>query len=119
MSSSIVHFDIRGPELAILARFYEQLFGWRIEHRGDGYAQVDTIEGGLRGGIVESECHDLHLGIQVDDLKTTLASIEALGGTIEMPAIDNGWVTKAQVKDPAGNVLSLIQSEQMPVNQKD
>jgi len=27
-----------------------------------------------------------------------------------MPATDNGWVTKAQVSDPAGNLVTLIQA---------
>ena len=29
-----------------------------------------------------------------------------------MPPTDNGWVVKAQVRDPAGNTLTLI--EQAP-----
>jgi hypothetical protein len=28
-----------------------------------------------------------------------------------MPATDNGWVHKAQVRDPAGNLLTLIQGD--------
>jgi hypothetical protein len=27
-----------------------------------------------------------------------------------MPPTDNGWVTKAQVTDPAGNIVTLIQA---------
>jgi predicted enzyme related to lactoylglutathione lyase len=26
-----------------------------------------------------------------------------------MPVTDNGWVRKAQVADPAGNIITLIQ----------
>jgi predicted enzyme related to lactoylglutathione lyase len=38
-----------------------------------------------------------------------LAQVDALGGAITMPATDNGWVRKGQVRDPAGNILTLIQ----------
>ena len=34
---------------------------------------------------------------------------EAKGGSVAMPVVDNGWVKKAQVRDPAGNLLTLIQ----------
>jgi hypothetical protein len=27
-----------------------------------------------------------------------------------MPPTDNGWVVKAQIRDPAGNLLTLIQA---------
>jgi hypothetical protein len=33
----------------------------------------------------------------------------AEGGDVVMPVTDNGWVRKAQVRDPAGNILTLIQ----------
>lgn len=33
-----------------------------------------------------------------------------LGAVGVMPPTDNGWVTRAQVKDPAGNVLTLVQA---------
>ena len=31
------------------------------------------------------------------------------GGAVVMEPTDNGWVTKAQVTDPAGNVVTLIE----------
>lgn len=45
----------------------------------------------------------------VPDLDAALARIGSVGGGVVMPATDNGWVRKAQVRDPAGNVLTLIQ----------
>ena len=97
------------PKLAPLTEFYSGLFGWNVSGGDGGYAQVET--GGLRGGIAESESTGVNLGIQVDDLAAALQQAEQLGGTIEMPATDNGWVIKAQVRDPAGNLVSLIQAD--------
>ena len=108
MADPLVHFEIGGPQLRDLSDFYSQLFGWRVSP-SEGYAQVDT--GGLRGGLVESESTTVSLGVQVDDLTVALQRATDLGGTIEMPATDNGWVVKAIVRDPAGNLVSLIQSD--------
>lgn len=108
--NAIVHFDITGPDDTGLHGFYSALLGWTVNPMGPGYALVDTPSG-LRGAIAESPSAGLSLGIQVPDLEATLAMATSLGATILMPATDNGWVTKAQITDPAGNPLTLIQSK--------
>jgi predicted enzyme related to lactoylglutathione lyase len=106
-AGEIGHFDIAGEELGKLGDFYGALFGWTIAPRGPGYAQVATP--GLDGAIVEAPAASLTIGIIVADLEQALAQAEALGGAVAMPAMDNGWVRKGQVRDPAGNLLTLIQ----------
>lgn len=106
---AIGHFDVAGPDLARLAPFYAEVFGWQVAPRGPGYAQVQTPEGSPNGALVEQPEAALTLGIVVPDLDGALAQAEARGGRVEMPATDNGWVRKAQVRDPAGNLLTLIQ----------
>jgi predicted enzyme related to lactoylglutathione lyase len=44
----------------------------------------------------------------VPDLLLAIEKALQAGGTLVMPATDNGWVRKAQVCDPAGNMLTLI-----------
>jgi predicted enzyme related to lactoylglutathione lyase len=107
MTATIGHFDIAGDNLDALSGFYKGLFQWDITLRGPGYAQVETP--GLRGAIAEAPAPSLTLGIIVDDLDAALAQATALGGAVIMPAMDNGWVRKGQVRDPAGNLLTLIQ----------
>ena len=106
-AGAIGHFDIAGDELGKFGDFYGALFGWTIAARGPGYAQVATP--GLDGAIVEAPTASLTIGIIVPDLEAALAQAEALGGSVAMPAMDNGWVRKGQVRDPAGNLLTLIQ----------
>ena len=106
--SPIVHFDISAPNEESLHRFYSELFGWAVHRQGPGYALVET-PGGLRGSIVDAEASQVTLGVGVDDLDDALARAAELGGTVVMPATDNGWVVKGQVQDPDGNVLTLIQ----------
>lgn len=103
----IAHFDIAGDDVATLGSFYGNLFGWDVTLRGPGYAQIGTPN--LRGAIVETPEASLTLGVVVSDLEATLARAALMGGTIAMPATDNGWVRKGQVRDPAGNLLTLIQ----------
>ncbi|MBP1861648.1 VOC family protein [Rhizobium herbae] len=105
--STIGHFDIAGEDVQTLAGFYQAMFGWDVTPRGPGYAQVETP--GLRGALVEAPDPGLTLGIVVPDLDAALGRATVEGGTVTMAAMDNGWIRKGQVRDPAGNLLTLIQ----------
>ena len=107
--NGIGHFDIAGPELGALKRFYTALFGWSIADRGPGYAMVATPAGGPDGALVEAEAASLTIGVVVPDLAAALHRAASEGGSVAMPAVDNGWVKKAQIRDPAGNLLTLIE----------
>jgi len=109
-AGQVAHFDVSGPDEAALHRFYGAVFDWEVEVRGPGYAQVATPEGSPDGAIAEAEDSSLVVGVAVADLDGALAAAEANGGRIIMPRTDNGWVVKAQVDDPAGNRVTLIQS---------
>ena len=104
------HFDIAGPDLAPLQAFYSDLFGWAITPAGPGYALVGTPDGGPNGALVETPTASLTFGVVVADLAASLAQAERRGGQVVLPATDNGWVKKARIADPAGNVLTLIQA---------
>jgi len=104
------HFDIAGHELEPLQRFYTALFGWDVTPRGPGYAMVATPAGGPDGALVETPSASLIFGVVVADLPTALELAEQQGGQVVLPATDNGWVKKARIADPAGNVLTLIQA---------
>jgi predicted enzyme related to lactoylglutathione lyase len=110
MAQPIVHFDISGPDEAVLHTFYRELLGWTIESRGPGYASVTTPGGAERGAIVESDDPAITLGIGVPDIDHAVRRVRELGGTVLMEPVDNGWVTKALVADPAGNRLTLIRA---------
>ncbi len=103
------HFDIAGPELAPLASFYSTLFGWDVTPRGPGYAMVATPAGSPNGAIVETPEASLTFGVVVPDLDAALRLAAQQGGAVVLPRTDNGWVKKAQIADPAGNTLTLIQ----------
>jgi len=103
----IGHFDVTGPELESLSAFYTGVLGWEVTPRGPGYAQLTTPQ--LNGALAETPEPSLTIGVVVEDLDEALARTVKMGGAVVMPATDNGWVTKAAVKDPAGNTVTLIQ----------
>ena len=106
---ALAHFDIAGQDTAATGAFYADLFGWTLDPKGPGYALVTTPDGGPNGAVMEAETPGLTLGIAVTDLDETLAKVDAAGGRIVMPATDNGWVKKAQISDPDGNTVTLIE----------
>ena len=110
MSAPIVHFEITGPDGPELVEFYRALHGWEVRDMGPGYSLVSTPDGSPNGAIRESEGAELTVGIGVDDLEATLAAATTAGATIVMPATDNGGVNKAQIADPAGNLVTLIEN---------
>lgn len=105
----IGHFDIAGPDLPALARFYERVFGWAVQPRGPGYASLRTPDGSADGALVEQPEAALTVGVVVPDLAAALEAAAAAGGTVAMPVLDNGYVRKAQLRDPAGNLVTLIE----------
>ena len=67
-----------------------------------------TPDDGPDGALNEADAPSVTIGVAVDDLDQAVAAAIASGGSVEMPPTDNGWVVKAQVRDPAGNLLTLI-----------
>ncbi|GAA4298989.1 VOC family protein [Actinomadura luteofluorescens] len=108
-ANAVVHFDISGPHEEDLHRFYRDLLGWQVSPQGPGYALVQT-PGGLGGAISNAPAASVCMGVAVPDIEQAVARASELGSDVVMPPTDNGWVTKAQVKDPAGNLLTLIQT---------
>jgi len=109
LPGNLVHFDISGPDARPLSRFYQELFAWKIAPKGPGYSLVETPEGSPNGALIEAENASLTIGIVVADLEAALRQAVSLGGRILLPAVDNGWVRKAQIADPAGNAVTLLQ----------
>jgi predicted enzyme related to lactoylglutathione lyase len=107
-TNAVAHFDISGPDLAALGEFYRSVLGWEPLPQGPGYTLLRTPDDGPNGALNEADEPAVTIGVAVDDLERAIAAATASGGSVEMPPTDNGWVVKAQVRDPAGNLLTLI-----------
>lgn len=111
MNSPIVHFEAAGPDERSLQSFYRELFGWSVQIMGPGYSLLETPDGSPNGAIREAEASELSIGVGVADLAAAVERAVANGGAIVMPPTDNGYVNKAQVTDPAGNLVMLIEND--------
>lgn len=107
-ANAVAHFDIAGPDLDALGHFYRSVLGWEPLPQGPGYTLLRTPGDGPNGALNEAHAPAVTIGVAVDDLGQAVAAATASGGSVEMPPTDNGWVVKAQVRDPAGNLLTLI-----------
>lgn len=110
---SIVHVEIPAKDRDMSAKFYESVFGWNFNHVADQPAPYTLFQTGNTGGgfpdISEmNKVGEVLVYIASDDLQADLTRIEALGGTIVMPADDiPGFGSMAIFTDPAGNRLAL------------
>jgi hypothetical protein len=126
MHATVSRFEIPARDLARAARFYREVFGWRIEPlawEGHPYYTVRGASGetsasgkeGIDGGLLPVEAgadHPLlvvHIsGASLDDC---LQRVVAAGGWIDQPVRPVGTMGfYARFRDPEGNVLGLWQS---------
>ena len=118
--SRITHFEIPAddPERAI--KFYEEVFGWRIE-KWDGpieYWMVMTgpeDEPGIDGGLARREdpATTVENFIDTKDLDASLKAVTAQGGEIFRPTMaipGVGWL--AYIKDTEGNIFGVMERDQ-------
>ena len=127
MDSTIIHFEIPAADVEKLKKFYEGLFGWKIEKYPGSmeYWMIHTVpvdeEGmllrpGVNGGIVKKEhAEQKPLNyISVESIDESIEKVKELGGKIvmqkqEVPNV--GWIATAV--DPEGNQIALLQPMSM------
>jgi predicted enzyme related to lactoylglutathione lyase len=118
MGDPVVHWELMCREPEKIAAFYEQLFGWKIEHRPDlNYRIVDTqTEVGINGGIVKPDREGRWPGnmlfyIAVDDLAAYRRKVAAAGGKIHIEEQQvPGMGAFCLFTDPEGRMMGLWQS---------
>lgn len=120
----VVHFEIHADDPARAARFYERVFGWRIQHNAAmDYWLIQTGESGpgINGGMLRRRGERPQQGqavnafmctIGVDDLDASMAAGLDAGATVALPrmAIPNvGYV--GYLVDTEGNIFGLHQAD--------
>jgi uncharacterized protein len=122
----VTHFEIQGSDPETLAKFYTELFCWKISRWGEApYWIIETggndqpgINGGLlkRNGPRPDEGQSVNAfvcTVEVSSVDEYFASAVSLGGSVavpKMPIPTVGWL--AYVKDPDGNIFGLMQHDQ-------
>ena len=119
MANPVIHFEIMASEgqKAALQDFYRRVFEWQIEPMGEmQYGGVAKREGepGIGGAVDESPAGPgvvVYRG--VDDIHAALERAKDNGAEVLMDVTTiPGMVTFAQFRDPAGNVIGLVDNAQ-------
>jgi predicted enzyme related to lactoylglutathione lyase len=114
MTRPVVAFQIRGRDATKLAEFYKEIFGWKMSSANPmGIVSIEAGEGGPLpgpGGFILPGDPMTILFVQVASLQDSMAKAVELGGKRVMEPFDvpNG-PTVAQIEDPEGNVVGLVQ----------
>ena len=127
MDSMIVHFEIPADDPERAAKFYRELFGWKIDRwensNGIEYWMVETVptneqgmpvrqgvNGGMMPRMYPSQQPTNYISVaSVDD---AVAKAERLGAKVMMgktPVPGMGWF--AQLTDPEGNVIAVWETD--------
>lgn len=112
----VTHFELPSDDLAASRKFYENVFGWKLEqYPGMDYWLVTTGEPGTPGidGAIGGAANGMKATVntvEVDNLDETIRQVLANGGTVIMPKDEiPGVGFLAYVREPGGAVLGAIQ----------
>jgi uncharacterized protein len=118
---NVVHIEIPSADVPGSAKFYETLFGWKMEHDAQFDYTMWSDGGGYGGGFnkvsEENPVGEVLVYINSDDIDADLKQVEKLGGSVVRPKTDIpgiGWF--ALFKDPTGNTLALYTSQNPDFN---
>lgn len=110
----VVFFEIRTKDASNMRAFYREMFNWKIDEN-DFVARiapgVGPPEEGVGGIILPNDTSPgVSIYVQVRDLRESLEKAGRLGGkkTADPFDVPNG-PTIAQIADPEGNLIGLIQ----------
>lgn len=120
MDNPIVHFEVLGYEGASLAAFYRGLFGWELRDAAmEGYSRYAFLpapDEGIGGGVGELESGAqplVTIYVEVDDPQSMLDRAVESGGEVALPVTEvPGVGVLARFRDPQGNVVGLVRSDQ-------
>ena len=116
-SNPIVHWELMGADGQAQKTFYQSVFDWDLEPvpgfenyfmtTGDGMG----VNGAVGQGSEEMPSY-LTLYVAVDDINAKLSQVEEAGGSTVMPRTEvPDVVTFALFKDPAGNLVGIVEGE--------
>jgi predicted enzyme related to lactoylglutathione lyase len=113
----ICYLEIPADRAEDSARFYSEIFGWKVRERGDGNLAFDDT-GSVSGTWVKEADRTpderTRTYIMVDDITESLQRIAAAGGKVLTPrtAIGQGMGAFAAFTDPVGNEFGLYEEPQ-------
>ena len=121
MPNAIMHFEIPADDVERAKRFYERVFGWKIEQYpmppGQEYWGVtakDSDDQGINGGLMKRQMPDQPFTnyVTVESIDVMIPVVHAQGGKVVLPKQEigggMGWI--AAFMDPENNLIGLHQA---------
>jgi predicted enzyme related to lactoylglutathione lyase len=110
----ICYLEIPANRAEDSARFYADIFDWKVRERGDGNLAFDDGDGVSGTWVKEADRtpdERTRIYIMVDSIATTLERIVAEGGSVATPRteIGSGMGAFAAFIDPVGNEFGLYE----------
>lgn len=112
---NVVHVEIPAADQPAAAKFYQELFGWKITAMPEANYTMWEAGDGSGGGFPsvsdESPAGQVTVYIDSSDIEADLKKVEKLGGKIVRPKTEIpgfGWYGIFQ--DPTGNALAVYTS---------
>ncbi len=118
---NIVHVEIPAMNVEAAGKFYQELFGWKMQHVAEFDYTMWEDGGGYGGGFNkvsdENPVGQVLVYIDSEDIEADLRNTVKLGGSVvrektEIPG--TGWY--GLFKDPTGNILALYTSSNPQFN---
>lgn len=116
MSHGFIHVEIPSANLQRAARFYHEVFDWRMNYVEEADYMLFETGGEINGAFYHSPDHTGRQGvvvyIQVESIEATLEMINKHGGKTFVPktAVEK-MGSFALFQDPDDNVLGIWQNE--------
>lgn len=108
----ISYLELPVADAGVAKAFYAAAFGWRFTDFGPTYAATtggDT-DIGFQADAAQQTAAPLPV-IQVDDLESALAAVEAAGGSVTMPIFAFPGGRRFHFRDPDGHELAAMQAD--------
>lgn len=112
---NVVHVEIPALHVESAGKFYESLFGWKIQSMPEmnytGWEAGDGSGGGFPEVSETNPAGQVLVYIASDDIDADLMKVQQMGGKVLYPKTEipsTGWF--GVFEDPSGNTLGLYTS---------
>lgn len=104
----LCYLQIPALDIATSARFYERLFGWKVDPPDAGFEAPALIGQWVTDRAPVSDAGPVGW-FNVGDVRRTLEEAEAAGATVQGGPLPDGPRLLASFTDPAGNLVGIVQ----------
>ena len=111
MANKIVHFELGCCDREKTAKFFAELFDWKMEERGEAQPITRIETGGKLGGHIVATGHNYTLVyVHVDSLEASIEKAVGLGGQLVGGPVCFPVGRFACIASPEGNHIGLFES---------